>query len=261
MQTQTAERSPAKDTAGALRIVGCLGAAAFVIAAAWFGLATRGVTVARAPEAGPDATPLQVMRGYYRWQVTTLPQERLYTSIAIAGFLCLAVAAVYLRDLLGRDRAPSGIGALLVGAGAVAWISGAVLELGGHRAVGLMATHANPIQATNSIAFTIDTIGDAFALAAFVLIGAGMLAFAGAALQQRPGHRAWAGYTIVIALAMLVTAGAYAAGVGGLSDLMLFADGVVLVPLWLIWTGRAGGFQPERASARPGAVARARASS
>jgi hypothetical protein len=136
--------------------------------------------------------------------------------------------------------APSGIGALLVGAGAAAWISGAVLELGGHRAVGLMATHANPIQATNSIAFTIDTIGDAFALAAFVLIGAGMLAFAGAALQQRPGHRAWAGYTIVIALAMLVTACAYAAGVGGLSDLMLFADGVMLVPLWLIWTGRAG---------------------
>jgi hypothetical protein len=40
-----------------------------------------------------------------------------------------------------------------------------------------------------------------------------------------------------------------------------WADGVVLVPLWLIWTGRAGGFQPERASARPGAVARARARS
>src|SRR5512132_1836548 len=89
----------------ALRIVGYLGAAAFVIAAAWFGLATRGVTVARAPEAGPDATPLQVMRGYYRWQLTTLPQERLYTSIAIAGFLCLAVTAVYLRDLLGRAGA------------------------------------------------------------------------------------------------------------------------------------------------------------
>jgi hypothetical protein len=33
---------------------------------------------------------------------------------------------------------------------------------------------------------------------------------------------------------------------------MLFADGVVLVPLWLIWTGRAGGFQPERAGREPG---------
>ncbi len=261
MQTQTAERVPAKDTAGAPQIVGYLGAAAFVVAAAWFGLATRGVTVAPAPQAGPDATPLQVMHGYYRWQVTTLPQERLYISIAIVGFLCLAVAAVFLRDLLGRDRALSRIGALLVGAGAGGWISGSVLELGGHRAVGLMASHANPIQTTNSIAFTIDTIGDAFALAAFALIGAGLLAFARAAIQERPGHRAWAGYTIVIALAMLVTAGAYAAGNGSLSDLMLFAGGVVLVPLWLIWTGRTGGFQPERPSVRPGTVARARASS
>jgi hypothetical protein len=200
------------------------------------------------------------MHIYYLWLVTTLPQELYYTAIAIAGFLCLAASAFSVRDRLGRDRAPARIGAGLVGAGSLLWIAGSVLELGGHRAVGLMATHANPIQVTNSIAFTIDTIGDALALAAFVLIGAGMLAFAGAALQQRPGHRAWAGYTIVIALAMLVTAGAYAAG-GGLSDLMLFADGVVLVPLWLIWTGRTGGFQPERASARPGAVARARARS
>ncbi|HEV8279524.1 MAG TPA: hypothetical protein VGQ26_28055 [Streptosporangiaceae bacterium] len=107
MQTQTAKRVPAKDTAGAPQIVGYLGAAALVIAAAWFGLAMRGVTVAPAPEANPDATPLQVMLGYYRWQVTTLPQERVYTSIAIAGFLCLAVAAVFIRDLLGRDRALS----------------------------------------------------------------------------------------------------------------------------------------------------------
>jgi hypothetical protein len=41
MQTQTAERSPAKDTAGRAPIVGYSGSAAFVIAAAWFGLATR----------------------------------------------------------------------------------------------------------------------------------------------------------------------------------------------------------------------------
>jgi hypothetical protein len=261
MQTQTAKRVPAKDTAGAPQIVGYLGAAAFVIAAAWFGLAMRGVTVAPAPEANPDATPLQVMLGYYRWQVTTLPQERVYTSIAIAGFLCLAVAAAFIRDLLGRDRALSRIGALLVGAGAAAWISGSVLELGGHRVVGLMATHANPIQTTNSIAFTIDAIGDAFALAAFALIGVGMLAFARAALQQRPGHRAWAGYTIVIALAMLVTAGSYAAANGSLSDVMLFADGAVLVPVWLIWAGRTGGFQAERPGVRPGTMARARTSS
>jgi hypothetical protein len=108
-----------------------------------------------------------------------------------------------------------------------------------------MATHANPIETTNSIAFTIDAIADAFALAAFALIGAGMLAFAVAAAGERPGHRAWAGYTVVIALVMLVTAGSYAAGNGGLSDLMLLAGGVVLLPLWLIWTGRIGS-DPDR---------------
>jgi hypothetical protein len=176
------------------------------------------------------------MHIYYRWLVTTLPQERYYTAIAIAGFLCLAASAFSVRDRLGRDRAPARIGAGLVGAGSLLWIAGSVLELGGHRAVGLMATHANPIQVTNSIAFTIDTIAAAFALAAFALIGAGMLGFASAA--PRPGHRAWAGGTIVAALVLLVTAASYATGRDGFSDLMLLIGGAGVLPLWLIWTGR-----------------------
>jgi hypothetical protein len=238
METLTAGRVRAKNAADAPHTVAYLGAAAFVIAAAWFWLATKGVTVATAPRIGPDVSPQQGMHTYYRWQVTTLPQERYYTSIAIAGFLCLAAAAIFLRDLLGRDRALARIGVFAIGAGALLWITGSVLELGGHRAVGLMATHANPIETTNSIAFTIDTIVAAFALAAFALVGAGMLAFAAA---RRPGHRAWASYTAVVALAMLVAAGSYAAGNDSLSDLMLFADGVVLLPVWLIWAGRLAG--------------------
>jgi|SRR5438034_8770202 len=158
------------------------------------------------------------------------------------------MAAFFVRDLLGRDRAPARIGAFAVGAGALLWITGSVLQLGGHRAIGLMATHANPIETTNSIAFTIDTVADAFALAAFALIGAGMLAFAVAA--ERPRHRAWAGYTAAIAAVMLVTAGVYAAGNGGFEDLMLAVGGVVLLPLWLIWTGRTGGFQQESRAMR-----------
>ena len=38
---------------------------------------------------------------------------------------------------------------------------------------------------------------------------------------------------------MLVTAGSYAAGNDGFSDLMLFIGSIGLLPLWLIWTGRA----------------------
>ncbi len=102
-----------------------------------------------------------------------------------------------------------------------------------------MATHANPIQATNSIAFTIDTITTAFALVAFAMIGAGMLAFAAAA--QLPWRRAWVSGAVVIALVMLATAGSYGAGNHNLSDLMLFATGVAVLPAWLIWTGRISG--------------------
>ncbi len=56
-------------------------------------------------------------------------------------------------------------------------------QLGGHRAVDQMAIHANPIQATNSISFTIDMTSQAFTLTAFTLLGAAMLALARAAAQ------------------------------------------------------------------------------
>jgi hypothetical protein len=237
MQTQTIERQRTHRTAGPATVVAYTGAAAFVIAAAWFWLATKAVTVAPAPRIGPDVTAQQGMRIYYRWWVTTLPQERYYTSIAIAGFLCLAAAALSVRDLLGRDRLPARIGALLVGSGAFLWITGSVLQLGGHRAVGLMATHTNPIQATNSIAFTIDTISEAFALAAFALIGAGMLALAAA---RRHGHRGWASYTSVTALVLLATAVTYSVGHDSVTDLMLIASGLVLLPVWLIWATHIG---------------------
>lgn len=240
METQMIEKARVKRTTGTAGVVAYAGAAAFGISAAWFWLAAKAVTVAPAPRVGHGVTLEQGMRIYYRWQVTTLPQERFYTSIAIAGFLCLAAAAVFLRDLLAGDRALARIGALTIGGGALLWITGSVVQLGGHRAVGLMATHTNPIQTTNSIAFTIDLIGAAFALAAFALIGAGMLVLATAALHE---HRAWAGYTTVTALTLLVLAGSYAVANNNLTDLMLIADGVVLVPAWLVWSARIGGIK------------------
>jgi hypothetical protein len=237
METQTIERQRTTTAAGPATIVGYAGATALIIAAAWFWLVTKGVTVAPAPRVGPGVALSQGMRIYYRWQATTLSQERYYMSIAIAGFLCLAAAASFVPDLLGRDRPLARMGAGLVSAGSLLWVAGSVLVLGGHRAVGLMATHANPIQTTNSIAFTIETIGEAFALVAFALIGAGLL---GLAATGRHGGRGWVSYTIVAALVMLVTAGAYATGNGNFSDLMLVASAGVL-SAWLIWAGRIGG--------------------
>jgi hypothetical protein len=238
MLTKTIGRVRARPAARPAAVAANAGAAAFLIAAGWLLLATKNVTVAAPPRSGPHVPSLQAMHIYYRWQITTLPQERYYTSIAIVGFICLAVAASYLRGVAARGRTLATAGAVLVGAGAATWIAGSILELGGHRAVGLMATHANPIQTTNSIAFTIDTIAAAFALTAFALIGIGMLALAAAAAREPGSRPAWTWYTIVIAVALLVLAWSYATGNSDLSDLLLIAIGVVPLPLWLIWTSR-----------------------
>jgi hypothetical protein len=104
--------------------------------------------------------------------------------------------------------------------------------LGGHRAVGLMATH------DNSIAFTIDTIDDTFALTAFTPIGAGMLSFPITALERRPSRRVWPGYTIIVGFVMLVSAASYAADNHKFSDLMLFISGAAVLALWLAGTDR-----------------------
>jgi len=245
MDTQTVEQVRVTHTRFSPAVAAYGGAVAFVLAAAWFWLADQGVTVARPPATQTGASSQQAMRSYYHWLVTTLPQERYYTAIAIAGFACLAVAAIFTGTSPGRSRSrlPATIGGTLIGTGSLLWIVGSVVELGGHRAVGLMATHANPIETTNSIAFTIDTIGEAFSLAAFALIGAGMLALAGA--SNRSARRGWLACTVVTAVASLVTAVAYGTGNDDFSDLMLFIGGIVILPAWLIWTGRVGGFQQE----------------
>ena len=66
MQTLTAERARAANAASVPRILTYLGAAAFAIAAAWFWLATEGVTVVTAPRTRPGVPPQQAMRIYYR---------------------------------------------------------------------------------------------------------------------------------------------------------------------------------------------------
>ena len=42
-------------------------------------------------------------------------------------------------------------------------------------------------------------------------------------------------------MTLLVLAGSYAVGNDGLTDLMRVADGVVILPVWLVWSGRIGG--------------------
>jgi hypothetical protein len=214
-------------------------AAGLVVAAGWYALIARHVTVA-APPALEAGVPIEmVLHRYYAWFVPTLQQERIDTAIAIVAFVCLVPIASALRDRLGPAGWLTRIGATGVAVGAFTWVMGNMVALGGHRAVGLMATHGNPIETVNAIGFTIDTIDDAFELAAFALIGAGTLAFGWVALHdRRAAPMGWGWLSLAVGVVTLTLSGAYAADEGNLVDLLLVTGGIVLLPAWLVSTGR-----------------------
>ena len=238
MTTVTLERERGLQMSRGLEFLAYGAAAGLVVAAAWYGLISLHVTVA-APPAFDAAVPIGVMlHRYYAWFVPTLQEERIDTAIAIIAFVCLVPIASALRDRLGQASSLTRIGATGVAVGALTWVIGNVAALGGHRAVGLMATHGNPIETVNAIGFTIDTIDDAFELAAFALIGAGTLAFGWVALHDRRAPRRWGWLSLAVGIVTLTLSAAYAANEGDLVDLLLVSGGVVLLPAWLISTGR-----------------------
>jgi hypothetical protein len=214
------------------------GAAAFLVAAVWYALIVAEVTVASEPQRRPGQAREEWFHTYYAWFASTLCQERYYTGAAIVAFLSLMSTAAFVRNTFARRQPFASFGAQMMGAGAIVWVVGAVVSIGGHRAVGLMTGRGDPIETVNSIAWTIDTINDAFELAGSALLGAGMLALAWAGAQARSRRRAWSRYTLTVGLVLLVTAGAYAAQSFDLVDLLLVIGGAVLLPSWLVWTGR-----------------------
>jgi len=237
-RTKAGQAPPA--AAPAAGLVAYAGAAAFVVAAVWYGLAAGYVTVARPPAPTAPGAGAQLdgaLHRWFGWFATTLAQERLITAIAITGFLCLLPLAAFTRELAGRHRLPARIGSAAMAAGALLWVAGNVVRLGGHRAVGLMATHQNPIQTINAILFTTDTIADTFELAAFAVLGVALVAFAGAAAGSRAVPRAWCGYSLLLGVVLLGLSGAYAAADDNLINLFLVAGGALLLPAWLVWTG------------------------
>jgi hypothetical protein len=229
-------RTPANRLPALASAVAYAGAAAFLVAAVWYALVVAEVTVASEPRPQPGQAQQDWFNTYYGWFASTLGQERYYTGAAIVGFLSLMVTAACARNAFGRRQAFASFGAQMMGAGALLWVVGAVVAIGGHRAVGVMTARGDPIATVNSITWTIDTVNDAFELAGSALFGAGMLALACVgARAQRP---AWSRYTLAVGLVLLATAGAYAAQSFDLVDVLLVAGGAVLLPLWLFWTGR-----------------------
>jgi len=250
IHARTPSRPAAPSPAVAADLVAYLGAAAFVVAAVWYGLTTRFATVANPPAFNPGT--LDGLHRWFAWLVTTLSQQRLDTGIAVAGFLCLVPLAAFARDLLGRDRVLARLGSLALPTGALLWVAGEVLHLGGHRAAGLMASHGDPIETVNAILFSVGMLDDAFELAAFALLGVALLAFAGAAIGGPTGNRAvpraWCGYSLLLGVVLLTLSGAYAANDDLVGVLLgkrcptdtshLLVGGALLLPVWLLWTGR-----------------------
>ncbi|HEU0240387.1 MAG TPA: hypothetical protein VFR11_14070 [Micromonosporaceae bacterium] len=223
---------------GVAWVVMYVAAAAFLISAIWYALIANHVTVASAPLAPPGEPLDSALHRWYQWFATTLPQERFNTAIALLGMLSLVVVAATLRGRFGRSATLSRIGGYALALGGVMWTIGNTLQLGGHRAVGLMATHDNPIEAVNAIAFTVDTVTQAFELVALLLIGGGMLALAAQARRTTAMRPGWIGSTATVAVAVLVLAAAYADASDDLTLWLLVGIGAVLLPVWLMWTAR-----------------------
>jgi hypothetical protein len=70
------------------------------------------------------------------------------------------------------------------------------------------------IETVNAIGFTIDTIDDAFELAAFGLIGVGTLAFAWVGLRNRRAPVGWGWLSLAVGVVTLLLSGAYPADEG-----------------------------------------------
>jgi hypothetical protein len=157
-------------------------------------------------------------------------------GLSCLAFACLAAVAVCLGARLADDR--SRVATTFVTIGASLWIVASVLQLGGHRAVGLLATHDNPIQPTNSIAFTIDVVNDAFQLAASVSIAVGLLVLT----RSVAGRMARSWIPAAAGILMLALAVAYATGPDAAVEGLLVVGGVVALPALLVWAG----LQPDR---------------
>jgi hypothetical protein len=97
-----------------------------------------------------------------------------------------------------------------------------------------MATHGNPIQVVNVVAFTTDVTGDAFSAAAFVLLAVGMVTLASTAY----GGQRWCAVSLLTGVLSGVVAYGYVASVDSITTYELGLLAAVVQPVWLVWTGR-----------------------
>jgi hypothetical protein len=217
------------------RVFAWIFAVSFFVASVWYFLLSQQISVADEPTFARDVPFDQVLEGFYDWYVTTLIQERLLMLVNFVGFLALIGVAQALREVFGRERPVGGLAAAAATLGSVLWIIGNIVQLGGHRAVELMARGGNDLDPVNAISFTIDRIDDWFELIGLGLIGLGAFAFGVGAIRTGVLPKAWGYYTLALGALLVVVSIAYAFDNGDLVDLLLLIAGVFLVPAWGIW--------------------------
>lgn len=237
MTSTAAADGEIKPKAGVAGVTAYAGAAALLLAAGWYALVVAEVVVPAEPRPQPGQSREEWLQTYFSWFASTLADERFYGGAAIIGFLCLLAIAAFVRDELEPDRALTKLGAQAVAAGAIIWVVGNVAALGGHHAVGVMTDRGDPLETIRLMAWLVDDIDDAFELAGLAVMGTGFLALARQSMRAAPGL-AWSRFTGLVGLVLLATAAAYAARAFDLVDLLLVVGGVLLLPAWLVWTGR-----------------------
>lgn len=198
-------------------LVAWAGALAFLLAGAWSALVSERVIV---PEP-PDVTESDDgMREYWLWFADAVPLLQLgYFALLVAVAALAATAAAS-----SPGRRPLSTHAIV--AGMALWAVATCIRLGTDRAVALLATHENPIQATNSIHFTLAWVASAFELVGSVAAGVGLIMMATTGRRRVVGILAGAGL-IVLGVCLYVPAGEVTA-------IARVAVGGVLLPWWLI---------------------------
>jgi hypothetical protein len=215
--------------------LGAVAGTALVVAGVWSVLFQQHVTSPKPPAYPVGATPEQAQHTYYAWYAGTVPQERVLTIIALVGVFGLILMAQALRHRVAEHDLAS-LASTTIGLGGLVWLSGALVGVGGHRAVAAMATHGNALEGVNSIAFTLDTVVNAFSAAAFILLGAAMIALG--VSRARPSGPAWSTLTILTGATSLTVAIGFTQSVDSLTTDLLDVLAAVLLPAWLVLTGR-----------------------
>ena len=227
-------------------------AVAFAVSAVWYMLQDRYVVIQAPPAAGPGTPQEQAWRAEYAWRATTLVQERAVLVIAIVAFACLAITAA----IPGRSG-PGTLGRAAVAATAAAWAFwtlAALLRIGGHWAVDLMSTHANPLPTVVSIDFTVDTLALVVEAAAYVVLAVGVLGCL--ATLGRAAAPAFAAVSVVAVILLLTLAVTELRG-DDVTVWLELAGGAVVLPAWLLLPARRALPQPVPVAPRASSQSRA----